>query len=365
MILINSLNKTFIFIENFSMLNFSEICLENLIVHLVGNKLKEENLMIAQKAIQPNSQVNDLLVKYFVTPFKSREYFNLYHESDLQLNEVFNYVSQIFDDPSNLYIKSINIAKHLYEQSMHPKIKGGEFYVAYFSGISYEGDNYDAVGLFKSESKETFIKVIPTDDNFTIGHEDGININNLDKGCIIINTEKERGYLVSIVDNVNKASEAQYWRDGFLQVKQREDQYFQTESLMRICHQFVTEKLPEEYDINRADQAELLNKSAKFLKTQDEFKMDEFTEEVFKQPELKESFQQFTKKYEEEMDFELPQNFQIADEAVRKQSRFFKSIIKLDKNFHVYIHGNRERVIKGYDEERGLSFYQLFFDAEN
>jgi len=38
-----------------------------------------------------------------------REFYNLYHESDIQLNEVYNYVSQIFDNPENTYIQSINL----------------------------------------------------------------------------------------------------------------------------------------------------------------------------------------------------------------------------------------------------------------
>jgi hypothetical protein len=346
------------------MLHFSDTSIEKLVMHRVGNKSKEEEILIARRAIKTESSVSDLLLKYFLSPFKSREFYNLHHESDLQLNEVYNYVSQIFDDPDNIYIQSVNLAKHLYEQSTHPKVKGGEFYVVYFSGITMDDDKFDAVGLFKSELKETFLRVMPTDDNFKIEYEDGININNLDKGCLIINSEKERGYIVAVVDNLSRAGEAQFWRDDFLKIKQREDQYFQTENLMRICHQFVTEKLPEQYDINRADQAELLTKSAKFMKSQDEFVMGEFTDAVFKQPEIKESFQNFTKKYEEEMDFELPDNFQIADEAVKKQSKFFKSVNKLDKNFHVYINGTRERVVKGYDEERGLSYYQLFFDTE-
>lgn len=347
------------------MLQFIDTCLERIVMHRVGNKTKEEELLIARKAIQTDGLISELLLKYFLSPFKSKELYNLYHDSDLQLNEVYNYVSQIFDDPDSLYIQSVNLAKHLYEQSTHPKVKGGEFYVAYFTGITFDNDKFDAVGLFKSEIKETFLKVIPTNDNFKIEYDDGININNLDKGCLIINSEKENGYIVSIVDNLSRAGEAQFWRDDFLKIKQREDQYFHTENLMRICHQFVTEKLPEEFEINRADQAELLTKSAKFLKSQDEFAMGEFSDAVFSQPEVKDSFKQFTKHYEEEMDFKLPDSFQIADEAVKKQTKFFKSVIKLDKNFHLYIHGSRERVTKGYDEERGLNYYQLFYDTEN
>ena len=41
------------------------------------------------------------------------------------------------------------------------------------------------------------------------------------------------------------------------------------------------------------------------------------------------------------------------------------SVLKLDKNFHVYIHGKREYIEKGFDEEKGMHFYQLFFEEES
>jgi len=55
------------------------------------------------------------------------------------------------------------------------------------------------------------LKVYPSGDGFEIESEKGININKLDKGCLIFNTERESGYVVAIVDNTNKGTEAQYW----------------------------------------------------------------------------------------------------------------------------------------------------------
>ena len=57
--------------------------------------------------------------------------------------------------------------------------------------------------------------------------------------------------------------------------------------------------------------------------------------------------------------------FDINSEAVKKMKRVFKSVIKLDKNFHIYVHGNRNNIKKGYDEENNMSFYQLFFKEES
>ena len=48
------------------------------------------------------------------------------------MNEIFVWVREIFEGKERLYEQSINLAKHLYEKSTHPKIKGGELYVVYF-----------------------------------------------------------------------------------------------------------------------------------------------------------------------------------------------------------------------------------------
>lgn len=97
------------------------------------------------------------------------------------MNEVFVCAGKIFDDPKNLYEQSKNISKHLYEQSTHPQIKSGEFYVVHFTNCTIEGKTVDAIGLFKSENKDTFLKINVTDNSFDIKSEKGININKLDK----------------------------------------------------------------------------------------------------------------------------------------------------------------------------------------
>ena len=49
--------------------------------------------------------------------------------------------------------------------------------------------------------------------------------------------------------------------------------------------------------------------------------------------------------------------------AVKKQARVFKSVLKLDKNFHIYIHGNRDLIEQGTDE-RGRKYYNIYYEEE-
>lgn len=347
------------------MIECSESKLNQIAIHYVGNKLIEEKNRFSKSHVKNiDAAVTDLLHKYFLSPFKSNEYYNFSHESDINLNEIYTYAAGIFDDKGSFLEQSANMARHLYEQSVHPKIKGGEFYVTYFSGCIVDGEETDAIGLFKSESKETYLRVFPKNDNFEIGSEDGININKLDKGCLIFNTEREKGFLVAIVDNISKSVEAQYWKDQFLHLRNRADNYHHTKNILTLCKHFVTEQLPEKFEVSKAEQADLLNKSVQYFKDKDEFDIKDFTKEVIQEPEVIKAFKDYKKQYQYDQDVEFEDNFEISDTAVKKQQKIFKSVIKLDRNFHIYVHGSREMIEKGFDKVTGMHYYKLFFKEE-
>ncbi len=333
-------------------------------IHYIGNKGNEEHLRLSENAVKVSPEVSEILNTYFFSPFKSEEYYQLHHDANLALNEVYTYVSAIFDDAGSLHEQSVNLATHLYNQSTHPKIKPGELYIVHFKDTALNGERMDAVGLFKSENKDTFLKIHTGDGGFEIESEQGININKLDKGCIIFNTEREEGYIVSVVDNTNKGAEAQYWTDDFLHLRRRQDKYFNTENTLSLYKDYVVKQLPEEYNITRADQADFLNRSMKFFKEKDDFEIEEFKNEVLQYPEYIDSFNKYKEQYEQERDIEIADSFIISDAAVKRQNRSYKSIIKLDKNFHIYVHGNRELIEQGMDEN-GRKFYKIYFDVES
>lgn len=347
-------------------MHYSEdLQIESIILHKVGNKQRGEEMTLSKDLLLLNNETKQVLISYFLTGFKTEIFFNFFHENNLEFNEVYNYACEIFDNPDKFYDASILLTKHLYEKSTHPKIKMGEFYVVLFKNTIVEGEVIDSIGLFKSESKDTFLKIYPDNENFVVKHEDGINIKKLDKGCIIHNTSRESGFLVEVIDNISKGNEAVFWKDEFLNIRQRNDKYFQTENTMMMCKDFIVDKLPEEYEVSRADQADLLNKSADFFKKNQQFKIDEFANTVLEQPEIKESFNQYKSNYQEEWEMQLPEEFDIENTAVKKNQRILKSVIKLDKNFHIYVHGNRDLIIKGYDQQRGMHYYQVYYQVEN
>ena len=334
--------------------------IEALIMHRIGNKGMDEGYTISDKCIHPDSQLKMLLTKYFIGPFISNEFYHLYHEASIELNEIYNYTTKIFNDFSLFHEQSINIAKHLYNESSHPKIKAGELYVAYFHDCVIDGRNVDAIGIFKSENKDTFLKVLQTDEGFDIATESGININKLDKGCLIFNTEKENGYLVAIVDNTNKGSEAKYWANDFLHVRPRKDSFNQTQNMLSLCKSFVS-KMPS--GNGKVEKATYMNRSVEALK-EDSVNFNNFAEQVFETPKLVSEFKHYKETYQKERNIEIDDSFKTEPTAIKRRATGSMTTIKLDKNFDINIHGGEQYIVRGYDESRGMYYYQLFFKEE-
>lgn len=343
--------------------------IKQLSIHQAGNKLLDEKYKLSVHPLTIEDEtLSKVLLQYFLSPFeKVNEVYRLSHPSNnLQLNEVYHFAEMIFNNPETLHENSEQITKHLYDVSNHPKIKSGELYVVYFIDMQAEGELFEAIGIFKSESKETYLKVYPDKDGFGIQYEqEAINIKKLDKGCLIFNTEKEDGYKVAVMDNTNKGSEAIYWIDEFLKLTIRNDNYNQTQNTLSIYKNFVTEKLHEIYDITKAQKIDMLNRSMNYFKEKEEFDINEFSNEVIGDAEGINSFKEYKQNYEKEYETEIADNFSISVSAVKKQSRNYKSVLKLDKNFHIYIHGNNELIEKGFDEKMNMNYYKVYFREEN
>ena len=250
----------------------SQSILNQLVIHEVGNKMADEFLKLSKKAVDvSDNSIKDLLNRYFLSPFKSEEYYHFTHTSDLELNELYSFSKKIFADPGAFFLQSVNIAKHLYDQSAHPNIKSGELYLAYFEGCMIDETETDGIGIFKSENKDTFLKINPVGDTYQVHPENGININKLDKGCLIFNTDAEKGFRTMIVDNTNKGEEAKYWKDNFLNVKPREDSFHHTKEYMKMFNGFVHDKLKQDFELEKADEIDILNKTVNYFKKKETF----------------------------------------------------------------------------------------------
>ncbi len=351
------------------MVSYINASIDKISVHKTGNASQGGICSLSEKPLEISDKtLSSILMQYFTNSFlKTNEVYRLHHPGgDLSLNEAFHYAGNIFSDPDKFHEYSKGIARHLFDVSTHPNIKTGELYVVYFRNLQVEGEELEAIGLFKSENKETFLKVYPESDGFQLEYEkEAINIKKLDKGAIIFNTEKEEGYKVLVTDNTNRNGESVYWVDDFLKLKVRNDQYNKTSNTLNLYKAFVTEQMDDEFGISKPEKIDLLNRSIKYFKEKDVFEFDDFSNEVIGNPQGIESFRNYKKNYEDEFQSAIGDSFSISDAAVKKQSRYFKSVLKLDKNFHIYIHGSNDLIEKGFDETVNKNFYKIYFNEEH
>jgi len=338
--------------------------LKKLIVHYAGNRNAAEPLHLSEEALQLDAETLKLLQDGLLHRFKTiPEHYQFQHETSLQYHEMHGYCKTIFENAAALEEVSMSIARHLYAASTHPKVKGGELYVAYFEGLPMDSRMHKAIGIFKTENKSIFMEVGGRPGAFSLQVKEGVEPGRIDKGCLVIQSREEAGFDVLLFDNQNRGEEALYWKEGFLGVAPQKNEFHQTSHFLTLTKQFITEQLDTEFKLPRTEQVALLNKSIDYFKGRDAFDIDEFQTEVFANEDVIGSFRQFGSRYIESNDFDLAAQFDISPQAVKKQTRIFKSVVKLDKNFHIYIHGRTDLIEKGVDLD-GRKFYKIYYQEE-
>ncbi len=340
--------------------------LKALVLHHVGNRSHEENLTLSQELVDISDEsVQSVLLRYFLEHFNDYEYYN-FEAGGLSLvqNPIYASVSAIFEDPELLLTQSLDIARHLFSQSTHPNIKGGDFYIAYLAHAMIGDELTDAIGLFKSEVISKFLKTRRTHEGYRLTTDEGTYTGKLDKACLIYNTDRENGYRMSMVDTVSKGLEAKYWRDHFLGIKPAQNEFFHTGQIMDVTKGFVNDQMPLEFEMEPKDRLEFLDRSIDYFKNVPHYSEEEFAEAVFDDLDVTSAFKSYREDYETRNNLDLSPSFELDSNAVKRKAGKFKSIIKLDKNFHIYIHGDRSKIERDTDE-RGRKFYRIFYNEEH
>lgn len=336
--------------------------MDRLILHFVGNKNNGDGVRFSD-VLTDFEDIEDFFKQLIDNNFKYEELYHFFFLPNLELNPMYQFISSVFKEKESFIEQSKNVGRYLYDKSTHPQIKGGELCIFYFKDCQINDELIDCIGIFKSENKETILKVSSTKDGYNLKDEKGINTTKLDKGCLIFNTETENGYIVSVVDNTNKNTEAQYWKDDFLSVQPKRNEYHQTNQFLGIAKQFVTKKLTEDFEVSKADQIDLLNRSVEYFKNHETFEKTDFEKKVFQDNNIIDSFRNFDEGYRRDNEIDISNNFDISTQAVKKQARAFKSVLKLDKNFHIYIHGDKELIEQGVEKD-GRKYYKIYYKDE-
>jgi 37-kD nucleoid-associated bacterial protein len=342
------------------MIEFNEASINKFALHRIS--IEEGNSFLSDTVFEtPNEEEEETLKRIFLKSFQTNTItYEFKHKVDIELNTLLKLSKSIYDG-GNFLSKSKNIHQHLKAVSKHPNIKDGDLFIVKFDEIKMNSKFYEALGIYKIENKESFIETA-TNRKGEIGlsFRKGIGSKRLDKACLIVFTEQP--FTVFIIDN--NSTETDYWQNEFLKVGLRNDNVNNTTQFLTLAKTFVTQQLPSDFEVTKADQIDLLNRSVDYFKTHENFEKTEFEKEVFQDTGIIKSFRNFDSSYRQENEIAIADDFSISPQAVKKQARVFKSVLKLDKNFHIYIHGNRDLIEQGVEKD-GRKFYKIYFDQES
>lgn len=140
----------------------------------------------------------------------------------------------------------MNISKHLYEQSRHPKIKSGELYLVYFKDCLIEDELCDALGIFRKAKIKTSICVSCfRDDNFELDFEvESTSINSI--RLFNFNTEADQGFKVCTVDKLNPSGNVHILEEVISAYRSRADDFYKSRNFIELCKRFSTDHLSVE-----------------------------------------------------------------------------------------------------------------------
>jgi len=338
------------------------------IIHKAGNKFNSATNIFSEDVITFDEESYELMKPFLLKSFGNvAESFRFNHHANIELNEINNYTTEIFKDESTFIDISKHIVNHLYEQSNSAQIKTGDVIIALFEDIEYKDVVTQAIGIFKIENKINFFQTFMEKDSLDVFVQQGISTKKLDKGCLIINSSDAEGRVVLSVDNNNY--DAQYWIKNFLNVKYADDNNQHTQNYIEMCKDFSEEIIKEDFGLQ--EKSKFLAKTVDFFKENEDVNIHDFKEEVFEENEdFKPLFDDYKKQFEEINDVLVRNQFAISDIVLKKQKQKIKTEIKLDTNIEIKLDidapdASSEYLEKGYDEEKKMKFYKVYFNEEN
>ncbi len=349
------------------MLNLHPAQIESLSLHRVGNKSRNEALFLSEEPHAVDDEMQALLKEYFLKPFRKKEenYYRFVHDVDLEFHELYGFIHTIFNNPHTVHENSKKIARHLFEQSRHPHIKSGEIYVVYFENVLIDNERTAALGIFKSELKHDFLQFHEAGTNLEMLLKQGVNLNKLDKGALIFNTNSDEGYKVLSIDS--NRYDTKYWLESFLGVDIFADENFNTKSYLKFCQNFAKDVvLPAE---DKQQEVLFMNRAVNHFAKNDEFEESTFLNEVMDNPDLIPEFKHYKTEKAPKYKIEDLTRFPVSNTAVSAARKKIKSTINLDTNIQIKLDfvnpESAEKFIeKGWDPDREMYYYLVYFNKE-
>lgn len=349
------------------MIKRNRAAISKFIIHKVGNKFNSATNVFSEDLVSFDEESYNLMLPFLLKPFVNvAESYRFNHHANIELNEINNYTNEIFTENASFVEISKHIVTHLFEQSNSAQIKTGDVIIALFEDVEFKDIVTQAIGVFKIENKIDFFQTYMEKESLDVFVQQGISTKKLDKGCLIINYSDPEGRVVLSVDNNNY--DAQYWVQHFLNVKYADDNNQHTQNYIEMCRDFSEDVIKEDFGVH--EQSKFLAKTVDFMKENEHVNYHDFKDELFEAEDHKELFEGYKKEYEDTNDVLIRNQFEISDIVLKKQKQKIKTEIKLDTNIQIKLDidapdASQEYLEKGYDDEKKMKFYKVYFNEED
>ncbi len=337
------------------------------ILHKVGNKFNSTKNAFSEQELDFDEVSYDLMLGYLLRPFGSLvESYRFNHHSNINLNEINTYATQLFVDESSFIEISKHIVTHLFEQSNSAQIKTGDGLVCLFNDIQYEELFVNAIGIFKIENKAEFFQTYLENNSYDLITQKGIPTKKVDKGCLILNTSDTEGNIILSVDH--NSYDTQYWIKHFLNIKYPDDHNQHTKNYIELCRDFSEDVLKPSLGLQ--EKSAFLAKTIDFFKENEVINVENFKDDVFEDDKYKALFDDYKKGFETDHALIIRNQFDVSESVLKKQKQKIKTEIKLDTNIQIKLDvdapdASAEYLERGYDEDKKMHYYKVFFNEES
>lgn len=196
-----------------SQMNIDSARVLKLIVHRVGNRIREEGTRLSNHAFDAGTDVDAILVDHYLRgTLDGGERYAFTHESTLDLNDVRRFAMDALGSDDTFAEASRAIARHLYSKSTHPGVAGGDLFVVLFELQGGPNDGVRVLGLFKTEVTERFLVVDDATPDLIIAGLSGIDPRHLQKAALVF------GHDATVIAVERGKSRTRYWLEDFLKL---------------------------------------------------------------------------------------------------------------------------------------------------
>lgn len=333
------------------MLEVSESKLTSYIFHGI-----EDNLILGDEVFtQPEVMLEAAFTQLSFSKVKFDQQYDFFHETDVELNEVYTYAQSILADGDNFFEQSQHIATHLHSVSNHPNIKNGSLFIGVFDNCLVGDEAKKVLAIVKIDEKELFLDVKSEQDKMIVNGIDGINVKKINNAAVIVDMGPDESPAVFM--RTRRKEDIVYWQERFLKVKVADEHYEKTNLALQEMRKYILKE--EEY--SNPEKLNYLNKTLEYFRSEEEFQVDHYIEEVFEKPEevQREVIVNTVKPYETI----------ISERAIEQVENSYKRKIKLDDHIEIVVNVRDIEAVDqlietGRDEETGRNYYKIYFEEE-